>query len=609
MKKILIIIFVLNFISLSFVSADTITPSAITNLSVSSVGTSTALLSWSAPNEDGVITQPQYVIIISVDGMGSEYVMPLLSSNTNEMTTFLRLLSEGSGTLNARDDADYAITLPNHATMITGRSVAGTSGHNWTSNTDPLVTDTLATNKGSYVASVFDVAHDNGLRTGLWSGKSKFSLFPQSYSATTGALDTTGVDNGRNKIDYNYITSSVSADTLTTDFINQMTADPFGVAFVHYQDPDATGHSDGWSTATSSSFATTLKSVDTAIGRILTMIEGSETLNGKTTVIVTADHGGHGTTHGDITNYLDYTIPFYVWGAGVSSGDNIYNLNSGHRTEPAALANPDYSATDQPIRDGDVGNLALGLLGLNAIPGSNINNSQDLTTLNSGAASSYDIRFSTSTIIEGNWASTSQTTGEPTPAARNTTQTFNVPGLNENTRYYFAMKSFDNALIASALSNVANALTSTIPAEPTPTVSHKRSGGGGGGNKPKPSVSASSTINQTVGVTTTVIPPSRIPVPFIFYRDFSIGTSGLDIKYLQTFLNDRGFTVAKIGSGSFGAETTFFGPATQSALTKYQLTKNLIPASGNFDLKTRLFILIDILTQRLELLLRATNKI
>jgi autotransporter-associated beta strand protein len=320
-----------------------------------------------------------YVIVISVDGMGSEYVKPLLTPGlTNELTNFKRFQTEGSGTLNARDDYNYAVTLPNHVTMMTSRGVNGTTGHNWISNSDPGATATLETNKGSYVASGFDVAHDNGLRTGIWSGKSKFSLFQQSYSATAGAVDTTGADNGRDKIDYDKVVASISASALTTDFTTQMAASPYHYIFFHYQDPDATGHGSGWSTDPNSAFAATLKAVDIQIGVIMQMITNSPTLNGRSVIIITADHGGHGTTHGDTTNYLDYTIPFYVWGPGiVTAGSDLYAMNPASRTEPGARVNPPYTG-GQPVRNGDCANLALNLLGLGPVPGSTIDSTQDL---------------------------------------------------------------------------------------------------------------------------------------------------------------------------------------------------------------------------------------
>ena len=58
-----------------------------------------------------------------------------------------------------------------------------------------------------------------------------------------------------------------------------------------------------------------------------------------------------------------------------------------------------------------------------------------------GTATTYDIRYSTSAITEGNWASATQVTGEPTPAAAGTNQTMVVSGLSPSTTYYFAIKT------------------------------------------------------------------------------------------------------------------------------------------------------------------------
>jgi phosphodiesterase/alkaline phosphatase D-like protein len=76
-----------------------------------------------------------------------------------------------------------------------------------------------------------------------------------------------------------------------------------------------------------------------------------------------------------------------------------------------------------------------------------------------GNATSYDIRYSTAPITSANWASATQSTGEPTPTAPGSTQTFTVTGLTRQRTYYFAVRALDEGGNISALSNVPSATT------------------------------------------------------------------------------------------------------------------------------------------------------
>ena len=331
-----------------------------------------AVALFSLPGAAAAARPAQYVIQISVDGLGSSYLQALLDQN--ELPTFKRLQAEGAYTHNARTDCDFTITLPNHTSMVTGRPVRDRGeivGHEWTINTDPGE-KTLHSNRHDYVASAFDVAHDHGLRTAMFASKSKFSLYDQSYDQRTGAPDKTDEDNGRDKIDL-YVRAG--CDEMVDRFIAEMKAEPFNYSFVHFADTDSAGHSKKWG---SPEYNAALRKIDGLLGRILDLVTTDDRLRGKTAIIISADHGGIDYNHGFNTNPINYTIPFYVWGAGVSHTNDLYSLNRSSRVDPKT-SRPEYGdRAAQPIRNGDGGNLALSLLGLEAIPGSLINSAQDL---------------------------------------------------------------------------------------------------------------------------------------------------------------------------------------------------------------------------------------
>ena len=58
---------------------------------------------------------------------------------------------------------------------------------------------------------------------------------------------------------------------------------------------------------------------------------------------------------------------------------------------------------------------------------------------------------------------------------------------------------------------------------------------------------------------------------YTFTRDLTVGSSGSDVKKLQEFLNSDSSTLVAIsGAGSKNQETNYFGPATKSAVAKFQ---------------------------------------
>ncbi len=82
---------------------------------------------------------------------------------------------------------------------------------------------------------------------------------------------------------------------------------------------------------------------------------------------------------------------------------------------------------------------------------------------NSGTASLYDIRYSTSNITTSNWNSATQCNDEPSPKVAGSSESFTVTALSSHTKYYFALKTADEVPNWSGLSNVDTARTSPPP--------------------------------------------------------------------------------------------------------------------------------------------------
>ena len=322
-----------------------------------------------------------HVIQVSLDGLGGYYLQFFVTNAPAQFPNFVRLTQESAYTFNARCDYDISETVPNHATIFTGRPVMQPAGqpnttHHGYNNNFPGSGDTFHLSGNAnvkYKSSFFDVAHDYGLSTALYTGKTRLGICDRSYDGANGAPDRVAEagDNGLDKIDFASIADvsgvniSNEVNTLIQDLTN---AAPRRYSFIHIAEPDLTGHSSGWRSA---NWSNAVRNVDTQLGRILNVINANPTLSNNTALIVSADHGGGGVVangHSESYHVTNYTIPFFLRAPGVRGGSDIYSLFY-NRGNPGTNRT-DYNTPLQPIRNGDGGNLALTLLGLPPIPGS-----------------------------------------------------------------------------------------------------------------------------------------------------------------------------------------------------------------------------------------------
>lgn len=308
--------------------------------------------------------ETERVVHVGIDGLRSDHVTAQLTPN------LWQLMQNGSSTLNARTDPAKTQTLPNHTSQFTGRSVYGNSGHQVDFNNFTFTT--VHDEAGIYISSVYDVVHDNGGNTILIAGKSKFDMMAANW-LLNGAIDTTGVDNGTQKIDYYDTDAPENAITAFAEFMGNTVVPAYG--FYHIRTPDSGGHKFTWA---SPEYAASVTAADTILGQLLSELDARGVL-ATTTIIVTADHGGPtgGDLHSDPTVEKNYTVPFVVSGLGATPGADLYLLNSDDRTDPGT-AQIQNDEANQPIRTGEVANLVLDLLGLPSVPGSNLNNDQSL---------------------------------------------------------------------------------------------------------------------------------------------------------------------------------------------------------------------------------------
>ncbi|MBC2933144.1 alkaline phosphatase family protein [Nocardioides sp. zg-1228] len=295
------------------------------------------------------------VVAISVDGLNTDALAKLGRERTPHLHD---LMDSGASTLNARTERELTITLPNHTGMVTGRRVeASTGGHGVTWNDDRRRPATVQSAAGQRVESVFTQVKAAGGSTALFASKTKFSLWKRSWPRS---IDTTRI-----QLDNTRLARSVRRDLRDHER---------AFRFVHLSLPDSAGHDHGFM---SSRYLRAVEKVDGLLGVIVGAVRSDPELVGRTAIILTSDHGGLGASHSDPRRLANYRVPFMVAGPGVEAGADLYELNADDYLDPG-MRRTTYRQSVQPVRNGDLANLALDLLDLGAVPGSEHNLRLDL---------------------------------------------------------------------------------------------------------------------------------------------------------------------------------------------------------------------------------------
>ena len=227
------------------------------------------------PTPTAATLAPVRVVIVSVDGLRPDALQQVNPPNLRA------LLAKGAYTWQAQTITP-SNTLPSHVSELTGYPPAR-HGITWD--------DYLPANGAIKVPTLFIAARKAGRRTALVSGKEKFNTL----------RDTAEMD------------VFVGGTRSDADVADQAVAQLYAgvdLLFVHLPDVDLSGHATSWMSAT---YLDKVAKADEALGRIM------NALPENTTLILTADHGGHASIHGT-TDRLDMTIPWIIAGPRIRQG-------------------------------------------------------------------------------------------------------------------------------------------------------------------------------------------------------------------------------------------------------------------------------------------------
>ena len=248
----------------------------------------------------------KHVVLIGLDAMGSRALQRATTP------TFNKMIQAGAVTIRSRSVRPTS-SSQNWMSMVSGATpeMHGVTSNDW----DPSnlsITPALKNKKGLF-PTIFDAIKEQ-------RPAEKVFLFYE-WSEQDRMYDVSVVD------------KAVTGFTGTETFLKAQEAffkDKPALLFVSINETDEMGHAYGHE---SEEFLHCVSHYDALVGDFIRQLEAADMLD-DTVILVTADHGGHGKSHGS-DQAADLTVPILLYGGSVTKGKLI--------TEPTLIC--DVAAT------------------------------------------------------------------------------------------------------------------------------------------------------------------------------------------------------------------------------------------------------------------------
>jgi arylsulfatase A-like enzyme len=232
------------------------------------------------------------VYLVSIDGCRPDILLRADTPNIKGLTR------RGAFTFWCRSTA-LSITLPTHTSMLTGVPPR-VHGIEW--NRDLPLSEPVYPK----VPTIFDICKKAGITASMVAGKSKFDTIAGRPGTVNGYLYLSPNEKGEDDEVLPHILAAIKAKPT------------FG--FFHLPSTDNNGHKYGWG---SKEQYAAVENADKCVGLIVQAIKESGVAD-ETLLIVTADHGGAGKSHGPDDARCRHT-PWVAVGPGVRKD---YDLNT-----------------------------------------------------------------------------------------------------------------------------------------------------------------------------------------------------------------------------------------------------------------------------------------